>query len=215
MLGALAGAALGMLGFSLALQGFLLLQGGFAGRALGWMLLGLLVGLSDFLVNQRTQRALYAALGGLGGGLLGGLLYEGITQVFLAQSGQVQLLLSGMGLVGVGAAIGGGIPLARQAFSRGELHVLAGEQQGLVREVTDSATIGFYDGNDLYLPDAGIAWRHAVVRQTSEGFTLEVLPEAEQPVYIGQHEVRPGSTHALSHNDQLRIGEALVAFVGR
>jgi hypothetical protein len=179
------------------------------------MTLGLLVGLSDLAVSRRQQRASYAALGGLAGGLLGGLIYEGLTQLWLTQSGQAQIVLGGIGLVIVGACIGGLIPLARQVFSRGELRVLAGKQLGLVREVTDTATIGYYDGNDLYLPDAGISWRHAVVRGTGRGFELSVLPEAEAAALVGEQRIAPGSTHPLAHGDEIRIGEALVKFVGR
>jgi hypothetical protein len=215
LLGALAGVALGVLGLIVAQQGFLLLQGGFFGRALSWMILGLLVGLSDLAVSRRTQRASYAALGGLTGGLAGGLVYEALTQLFLAQSGTAQVLLSGIGLVMVGACIGGFIPLARQVLSRGELRVLAGEQTGLVREVTDTATIGFYDGNDMYLPDAGVSWRHAVVRSTSAGFELAVLPSAEEDIWLGMQRLPPGTVHPLAHGDQIRIGEALMQFTGR
>jgi len=215
ILGALAGALLGVAGLLVAQVGFLLLQGGFLGRALSWMVLGLLVGLSDLAVSRRQQRATYAALGGMLGGLVGGLLYEGLTRLFLAQSGPAQILIGGLGLVIVGACIGGFIPLARQVFARGELRVLAGEQVGLVREVTDTATIGRYDGNDVYLPDAGISWRHAVVRLTSAGPELAVLPEAEGEILLGARSLRPGQTHPLAHGDQIRIGEVLIEFVGR
>ncbi|MCG8348380.1 MAG: FHA domain-containing protein, partial [Chloroflexales bacterium] len=126
-----------------------------------------------------------------------------------------QVFLSGLGLVILGACIGGLIPLARQVLSRGELRVLAGEQVGLVREVTDTATIGRYDGNDLYLPDAGVAWRHAVVRRSSSGFELEVLPAADTEAHVGVHPVMPGTSQRLRNGDQIRIGEALMEFVGR
>lgn len=215
LVGGVAGAVLGMVGLMLAQQGFLLLQGGFAGRALAWMTLGLLVGLSDMAVSRRPQRATYAALGGLGGGLIGGLFYEALTQLFLSQSGPLQMLLSGIGLVIIGACIGGLIPLARQVFSRGELRVLHGDQTGLVREVTDTVTIGSYDGNDLYLPDAGIAWRHAVVRMTPNGFELSVLKAAGESVTIGDQAVEPGSTQPLASGDEIQLGEARIRFFGR
>jgi hypothetical protein len=151
--GALSGALAGLLGLLLAELSFLALGAGFAGRALGWMLLGGCIGLAEPLLRRQIHRARYGALGGLAGGLLGGLLYEGLTQMFLAQSGQAQIIVGGVGLILLGACIGALIPLARQALSRGELRVLNGEQAGLVREVTDSASLGRYDGCDLYLPD--------------------------------------------------------------
>lgn len=214
-LGALAGAVAGVVGLLLAQGVWLLLSGGVVARALTWMILGLLIGAGDVVVHRRLQRAAYAALGGMAGGLVGGLFYETLTQLFLAQSSMVQVVVGGIGLIIVGASIGGLIPLARQVLSRGELHVLQGEQTGLVREVTDRATIGRYDGNDLYLPDAGVSWRHAEVRRTGAGFELAVLPEAERDAQVGGTSVPPGTTHPLNHADHIRIGEALIQFVGR
>ncbi len=213
--GGLAGAVLGALGMLLAQASFLLLAGGFVGRAVAWLVLGLLIGASDLIVHRQPQRASYAALGGALGGLLGGLFYEALTLAFLAQSGSAQVLLSGVGLVLVGACIGGFIPLARQILAQGELRVLAGEQAGLVREVTDRTTIGYYDGNDLYLPDAGVAWNHAVVRRTAHGFELATDPASDSPAHVGDTLVAPGTALPLKHGDQIRIGEALLQFTGR
>ncbi|NTV66002.1 MAG: FHA domain-containing protein, partial [Oscillochloris sp.] len=123
--------------------------------------------------------------------------------------------LSGLGLVIIGACIGGLIPLARQVFARGELRVIGGEQAGLVREVTDSASIGKYDGNDLYLPDAGVAWRHAVVRRADAGFELAVLPNVDGMAEVGGVRVEPGTTQPLQSGDRIRIGGAELEFVGR
>jgi hypothetical protein len=214
-LGALAGAMAGFVGLVLAQSVWFVLSGGFFARALAWMVLGLLIGLGDVVVRRKVRRAWYAALGGLVGGLVGGVVYEGLTQLFLAQSGLVQVIVGGVGLVLVGACIGACIPLARHVFASGELRVLVGEQAGLVREVSDSASIGRYDGNDLYLPDGGISWRHALVRRTDDGFRLEVLPKAEHAIEVGTAQVGPGGAVLLNSGDQIRIGEALLQFIGR
>lgn len=215
ILGGLGGFFAGAAGMLVAQAAFLALAGGWAGRALSWMLLGLLIGAGDFLVSRRPQRAAYAALGGLAGGLLGGLLYEALTWLFIAQSGPAQIWLGGIGLVIVGACIGALIPLARQVFACGELRVVSGEQAGLVREITDTATIGRYDGNDLYLPDAGVAWRHAVVRRTSAGFELAILPNTDAAASIGGASLAPGASRPLQSGDRITIGEAELEFVGR
>jgi FHA domain len=213
--GALAGALAGLLGLLLAELSFLTLGAGFAGRALGWMLLGGCIGLAEPLLRRQIHRARYGALGGLAGGLLGGLLYEGLTQLFLAQSGQAQIVVGGVGLILLGACIGALIPLARQALSRGELRVLNGEQAGLVREVTDTASLGRYDGCDLYLPDPAVAWRHAVVRRTEGGFAVQVLSEAERGMMVGERQLRPGETAPLRGGERIWLGETAIEFVGR
>lgn len=215
ILGGLAGLVAGALGMMLAQVAFLALSGGWEGRALSWMLLGGLIGAGDLLVSRRPQRALYAAVGGLAGGLAGGLLYEGLTRLFLATSGQAQVWIGGLGLVIVGACIGALIPLARQVFARGELRVVRGEQAGMVREVTDTASIGRYDGNDLYLPDPGVAWRHAVVRRSGAGFELEVLPGIDGAAQVGGRSLGPGAAHPLRSGDRIVIGGAELEFQGR
>lgn len=213
--GGLVGALAGLVGLLLAEVGFLAFEGGVIGRALGWMALGGFIGLSDLLVRRRVNRAIYGGLGGLIGGLAGGVLYEALTQAFLAQSDRAQVVVGGVGLAVLGACIGALISLARQALARGELRVLNGEQAGLVREVPDTATIGRYDGCDLYLPDATVPWRHALVRRTSQGFALEVLAQADRGVRLGQRQLAPGDSAPLRGGEQIWFGETAVEFVGR
>jgi hypothetical protein len=213
--GAAVGALAGLAGLLLAEAGFLAIGGGLLGRTLGWMALGGLIGLSDLLVSRRLNRAIYGALGGLAGGLIGGALYEALTQAFLSRSDRAQIVVGGVGLIVLGACIGALIPLARQVLSRGELRVLNGEQAGLVREVSDTATLGRYDGCDLYLPDAAVAWRHALVRRTDVGFACEVLPEAGRGVMVGDRRVAPGEAVPLRGGERIWLGETAVEFVGR
>lgn len=213
--GALVGGLAGLAGLLLAELSFLAIGGGLLGRTLGWMALGGLIGLSDLLVRRRLSRALYGAAGGLLGGLFGGALYELLTQAFLAQSDRAQVVVGGVGLVLLGACIGGLIPLARQVMARGELRVLSGEQAGLVREVTDIATIGRDDGSDLYLPDTALAWRHAQVRRTAQGFALEVLPEASRGALVGEQQLAPGQALPLRGGERIWLGETVLEFSGR
>jgi pSer/pThr/pTyr-binding forkhead associated (FHA) protein len=118
-------------------------------------------------------------------------------------------------LILLGACIGALIPMARQVFSRGELRVLNGDQAGLVREVTDTATVGRYDGCDLYLPDAAVAWRHALLRRTDAGFALQVLAEAERGAIVSERQVAPGEAVALHGGERIWLGETALEFVGR
>jgi hypothetical protein len=213
--GALSGAVAGLVGLLLAELSFLAVGAGFAGRAIGWMLLGGFIGLAEPLLRRQVNRARYGALGGLAGGLLGGLLYEGLTRLYLAQSDRAQVVVGGVGLILLGACIGALIPLARQALARGELRVLNGEQAGLVREVTDTATLGRYDGCDVYLPDPAVAWRHVLIRRTDQGFAMQVLSEAERGATVGERRLGPGETALLRGGERIWLGETALEFVGR
>lgn len=210
-----AGALLGLLGLLVAEVMFLWIGGGFAGRVIGWMLMGTAIGWSDIVVSRKRRRAFHGALGGLLGGAVGGALYEVLTQLFWLQSGVAQVVVGGIGLMLLGAAIGALIPLARQVLARGELHVLSGVQAGFVREITETATIGRYDGCDLYLPDDAISWRHASIARHNGGFALAVFPAAERSVFIGRREVVPGESAALHDGELLMFGETSVRFVAR
>lgn len=213
--GAVAGLVAGLVGLLLAEIIFLTMGAGFVGRILGWMLLGGFIGLSDMVVSRQRRRALFGAFGGLIGGALGGLLYEGLTQLFLAQSGLTQVVVGGVGLMLLGACIGALIPLARQVLSRGELRVLNGDQIGLVREVIDHTSIGRYDGCDIYLPDPAVSWRHANICRTSQGFTMEIAEQSEQGVMVGNQQVNPGDVYVLRSGERIYLGETALEFVGR
>lgn len=93
--------------------------------------------------------------------------------------------------------------------------MLNGDQAGLVREVTDTATLGRYDGCDLYLPDDAVAWRHATVRRTDAGFALQVLSEAERGALVGDQRVAPGESVPLRGGERIWLGETALEFVGR
>jgi hypothetical protein len=213
--GALAGAAGGVLGLALGQLCFLLLGGGFVGRPVGWMLLGLFVGLGEFSISRKLRRASYGALGGLVGGLVGGLFYEGLTQLFIAQSDEVQSWVGGFGLVLMGACIGSLIALTRQVLSRGELRVLSGRREGTVREVTDSVSLGRSDACDVYLPDPALAARHAIIRRTSNGFSIMLSPEATQGAIVGGQAVGPAQERSLRNGDVIQFGGTHVQFIGR
>ena len=67
----------------------------------------------------------------------------------------------------------------------------------------------------LYLPDAGVAWRHAVVRRAGDGFELALLPDSDATARVGEQSVAPGSAHPLRSGDRIRLGNAELEFVGR
>jgi hypothetical protein len=213
--GALAGVFGGLLGLVLGQTSFLALGGGFIGRPIGWMLLGLFVGLGELVVSRKLRRASYGAVGGLLGGLIGGLIYEGLTQLFIAQSDEVQSWVGGFGLALMGACIGALIAFTRQALSHGELRVLTGRREGTVREISDGVTIGSYDGCDIYLPDGALARHHALVQRGRQGFSIKLLPEAAAGAIVGGQPITLGQERALQNGDIIQLGGTQVQFIGR
>jgi hypothetical protein len=150
-------------------------------------------------------------------GLAGGLLFELLTQVFLRESASAQVVLSGLGLILIGACLGGIIPLSldvlrRIAKDKGTLVVRTGGRAGLEVAVLDSVRLGSYDGCDVYLPgDPAIAAEHARIVKAADGF--RVVPLGGVAVVAGQQV--SGAGHLLTHGDRLQLGNTVIEFEAR
>jgi len=174
-LGAGAGLVSGVLGLLIGEGVFLLIGGGLVGRSVGWLLLGLFLGVGEGIVSRSQKRASYGALGAPVAGAVGGLLYEGMTQTFITRGDTVQMIVGAIGLILIGASLGAIIPLTIfVAAARGTLLVRSGRRQGLELPIVDAVTIGSYDGCQLYLPgDPAIAPKHARIYRKGGQFFIE------------------------------------------
>jgi hypothetical protein len=218
LLGAGIGLLSGMVGLIIGEIVFLLIKGGLLARALGWMVFGLMLGLGQGLLDHRSRRRIsYSALGGTIAGLVGGLMFELLTQIFLKDSAAAQMVLSGLGLIVIGASLGGIIPLSldllrRVAKDKGTLVVKTGNRAGLEVAILDSVRLGSYDGCDVYLPgDPAIAAEHARIVKTADGF--RVVPVGGVTVIVGQPTA--AADHLLKPGDRLQLGNTLIEFESR
>lgn len=214
--GGLRGAAIGLIsgaaGLLMGGQIFLLFGGGLLGRALGWLLLGLLLGIGEGLIARSTRRISYGAIGGTLAGAVGGILYESFTQLFLTQSDTVQMISSAVGLILIGACLGGIIPITIALLARGKLRVLTGRKEGAEVDVIDAVTMGSYDGCELYLPgDQAIAKKHARVYRNGSQFFVEDLG-AEAGTIVGLLRLPPQTPQPLVKGDQIKLGSTAVEF---
>lgn len=220
--GALRGAGIGLLSGMIGLIVgeiiFLTIKGGLLARALGWMVFGLMLGLGQGVLDRRSRRRIsYSTLGGAIAGLMGGLMFELLTQVFLQNSDTAQIVLSGLGLILIGACLGGIIPLSldvlrRIAKDKGTLVIRAGGQAGLEVAVLDSVRVGSYDGCEVYLRgDSGVADVHARVVKKADGFLLS--PMNGITTINGQQVQADG--RLLADGDVLQMGNATLVFEAR
>jgi hypothetical protein len=216
--GGLAGLVSGLLGLLVGEAGFLLLGGGLIGRSLGWLLLGLFLGIGEGIVSRSRLRSSYGAIGGTIAGVIGGLVYESMTQAFLDRSSTVQMVVGALGLILIGACLGAIIPLTIYIVgARGTLRVLTGRREQLEIPIVDAVTLGSYDGCDVYLPgDQGIKAKHARVYRKGQQFFIENIKngnEAEPETYIGNTQVPSGSALELQQGAQIRLGNTLLELV--
>jgi hypothetical protein len=218
ILGALGGGSAGLLSgmVGLLLGGFvfLLIKGGLIARMIGWMTLGLFLGLGQGIVSWKFKRAAYGMIGGIFAGLVGGALYELVTQEFLTQSGRAQVFLSAAGLILIGICLGSIIPFSigvlGSLLGKGMVVILTGRRANNEIEIIDNATIGSSDSCDVYTPDTGVEKKHAVIRKGKKGF--EIQNTGNSVFLVNQNQLVSGNSMALPNNSQIQIGSTQMRF---
>jgi hypothetical protein len=226
--GTIAGAISGLLGLLLGGIAFVLIGGlnipiltdplfgrftlgGFIGRIIGWISLGLFLGLGQGILSLKVKRASYSLLGGTVAGLLGGLIYEVLTQVFLSNSGDAQVILSAVGIVLIGSCLGGIIAATVELAKDGMVIVLTGRRANTEVSVIGKAIIGSSDACDVYVPDEGVYKQHALIQKSGSGFTIENI-SPDKPFQVGQKPVNPGENTSLTDGALIFLGAAQLKF---
>jgi hypothetical protein len=210
LMGAAAGLVSGVLGLLIGEGVFLLIGGGLLGRSLGWLLLGLFLGIGEGVFSRSQKRASYGAIGGTLAGGVGGLLYEGMTQAFISRGDTVQTVVSAVGLILIGASLGAIIPLTIFVIARGTLYVRSGAQKGLAKEIVDSVTLGSYDGCEIYLPgDPAIGKKHARIYRQGGRFLIEDLG-SPSGTFVDGSSVSPGSSVEIQKGAAVRLGNTVL-----
>lgn len=219
--GALFGLPAGLAGY-LTGQGFLFLAGelfihgsAFAtfglpfSRALGWSVLGGLLGAADGLRSRSRLKFKSGLLGGLAGGFSGGLLLEYLQ--FIIPSLMLGRLL---GMLCFGTLLGWWFSLIEHRLSAGTLRVLNGSDKG--REFPLNLrrlTVGSGRHCDIRLAEyARVDSEHAVlhIKENKSSFTLSL--QACNPLHAPLINDMQKSNHSLQHNDVIRIGSAALLY---
>ena len=173
-LGGLLGLGAGAIGLPLSEWLFQSVGAGILGRALGWAVFGLFIGLAEG-VGGRSQ-AWKGMLGGLLGGALGGFLLEGMQSLLKAST-----VGKAIGLVLLGASVGAFISLIVVLLSRAWLEVKTGKLKGtefildkFMRAKGPAIAIGSSPlKSEIVLPDPDIAPQHAMLTGDGSHFTLK------------------------------------------
>src|SRR5262249_51163651 len=99
-------------------------------RGLGWMVLGLAVGVSEGIAARSVGKLKYGAVGGALGGFLGGALFGLIYLLTLERLAGGAAVGGAIGLMVLGACIGAISALVQGVFQPASLRVLRGWQEG-------------------------------------------------------------------------------------
>jgi hypothetical protein len=205
-------------------------------RLAGWALTGSLLGAGIGLrwIGSNRMRILHTYTGGLGGGLLGGLLFIGlgVHQPELCQA-------AGLMLTGAGIGFGAGLaPLliqdaslqfissadARAQSKYGRTHKLwelkHDETYVIGSLATSQSETRFQPGAEIFIPDSAIAPRHGVLYSREGRFYIARHPDAGGAEGIAKHVLRVrGKTitasQELTEADDILIGRTALRFTAK
>ena len=198
LLGLLAGA----IGLPLGEWLFQIVGAGTIGRALGWGLFGLVIGLAEGVFGR--SQLWKGLLGGLLGGAIGGSLLEA-SRVVMKNS----FVGKAIGLILLGAAVGAFISLIEVLLARAWLEVKNGKLKGtefildkFMRAAGPAITIGSSAlKSEIVLPDPDIAPQHAMLTGNGSHFTLKDL--SLSGTFINKQRVERAQ---LTNNSTIHMG---------
>ena len=198
----LLGGVAGAIGLPLSEFLFQVSGAGFLGRALGWGIFGLLIGLAEGITGR--SQAWKGMLGGLIGGCLGGILLES-AQTFFRDT----LVGKMAGLLLLGAAVGALISLIVTLLARAWLEVASGKLKGtefildkFMRRGGPSVAIGSSPlKSEIVLPDPDIAAQHALLTGSGSNFNIKDI--SLSGTYINKRRIERAQ---LSDRQVIRMG---------
>ncbi|HEY5983554.1 MAG TPA: FHA domain-containing protein [Anaerolineales bacterium] len=207
--GGLLGMVAGAIGLPLSELFFQTAGAGYLGRALGWGLFGLLIGLAESVFGK--SQLWKGMLGGFVGGAIGGILLEAVR-------GFLQDPIAGkaFGLVLLGASVGAFISLVEVALGKAWLEVTSGKLRGtefmldkFMHAKGPSIAIGSSPlKSEIVLPDPDIAPQHAMLRGDGSQFTVKDMSlsgtfinnrKIEQARLTNGQRIRMGNTELVYH----------------
>ncbi len=176
------------------------------GLALGWMILGLIVGGSGGIIGRSRRKAGYGIIGGSLGGFSGGLAFN-----YLYGD---NIYATALGLSLLGGSIGFFIGLVEEVLTTVKLTIVKGRNEGKEFPILkDTVTLGRDDRCDVCLSGCeGVAINHAEIHRHNNKLYIQDLG-GEIGVYVNDVKTERAEIH---DGDLLRLGSViLMATVGK
>src|SRR5574339_19712 len=204
----LLGLGAGAIGLPLSEFLFQSVGAGIVGRALGWGVFGLLIGLAEGIIG-RTQ-AWKGMLGGLIGGALGGILLESVHNWL-----QDPLAGKAAGLVLLGASVGAFISLIAVLLSKAWLEVTSGKLKGtefILDKFMHAGGPAIAIGSsplkaEIVLPDPDIAPQHAML--TGDGMSFSIKDMSMSGTFINSRRIERTQ---LANGQRIRMGNTELVY---
>jgi hypothetical protein len=197
-----------LLGSSSAVQ----VVGEVVSRGLGWLFLGLAVGLSEGIAARSLGKLSYGSVGGAIGGFIGGTLFALIKVFEKGSEGTTHIWGQALGLVILGACIGALSALVQGVFQPACVKVLRGWQEG--REyalVKLENLLGRDEAADIALfRDMKVEKRHAIIQRQGNRFLLHNKEGTPEQTLVNDQPVAEART--LQDGDRIQLGSILLRF---
>jgi hypothetical protein len=184
-------------------------------RGLGWMFLGLAIGLGEGIAARSLGKLSYGTLGGAVGGLVGGALFGLLKELEKGSPGTSHVWGGAMGLVILGACIGAFSALVQAVFQPASVKVLRGWQEGReypLMKVENS--LGRDEAVDIPLfRDMRVEKHHALIRRDGSRFILLNHQSPPEQTRINDRPVP--SQGDLRDGDRIQLGNIVLRFQTR
>ena len=204
----LVGLLAGGIGLPMGEAAFHAVGAGILGRALGWGIFGLLLGLAESVTGRSQMWK--GALGGALGGVIGGTLLESVKLW-----GEDLTAGKATGLVLLGTFIGALIALIVVLLSRAWLEVTSGKLKGtsfildkFLRQGGPTAIIGSSPlKSEIALPDPDIEPQHAMLTGAGSHFTLKDM--SISGTYLNERKIERSQ---LTDGQTIRMGNTSMVY---
>lgn len=179
------------------------------GRSAAWAIAAIPAGLGQGIALREKKVIVNGLVGAVLGGLVGGLLFDPISLVFVTPDGEAAAS-RGVGFAVIGLMVGLFVGLVESWTKTAWLLMrkgpLAGKQFVLYRETT---TVGSSPKADIYLfKDDAIDPRHALIHNRGGRFEIEDCQTADG-TYVNGY---PIQKYVLQAGDQVVLGKTVLEF---
>jgi hypothetical protein len=180
-------------------------------RGLGFLFLGMAVGLSEGIAARSLGKLSYGTLGGTLGGFIGGCLF-GLVYLVTLQRGGDAAFAGALGFVVMGACIGSLSALVQGVFQPASVKVLRGWQEGreYPLDKTDNL-LGRDEHADIALfRDMKVEKKHAIIQRDGPRY---ILVNNNAPAEFTRVNDAPvAHTCDLRDGDRIQLGNVVVRF---
>jgi Mg-chelatase subunit ChlD len=150
---------------------------GFASRILGWMLIGVSIGICAALPRKSHRAITWGIIGGLAGGFIGSVLFGVLQSIFSFAGVGSGVVNRFIGFAVLGASVGFSIPLVESVLKPAWIRISEGNQTGRVVIVDKSPmTLGSGWNSDIRISDdPEIDGKHLSLTKVGEDLEIECL----------------------------------------